>query len=102
MRTISFARKPGEVMENRKTRAVGVDGEHVANAPRAAISRRPIEGVTRQNQARIRISSVGVNIIRITDGRKSMESPKTRAIGVDAEHRATARIAARSGSSVKG
>src|SRR5437667_10650448 len=74
-------------MQARKTPAVSVDLEHRSSARTAAKLRRPIQSVARQNQSGKRQSSVAaVN--------KTMQGRKTRAIGVDREHRAIDRTAA--------
>src|SRR6266700_4074413 len=45
-------------MQVRKARAIGLNGEHCAIARTAAISRRAIQGIARQNQSGLRRSSV--------------------------------------------
>ena len=82
-------------MQVRKTCAIGVDGEHRAFARTAASIRSPIEGVAREDQSGLRISSVvpASEIIQIR---------KTRAIGVDSEHGALIRTAASKGRSIQG
>ena len=73
-------------MQGRKTRAIGVDGEHRATAPIAASRRCPVQRVARYKQFGLRISSITPSEI--------MQGRKRRAIGVDREHRAVARTAA--------
>src|SRR5258706_333292 len=77
-------------MQVRKTRTV--DGEQRAQACTAAVSRRPIQAVTRQNQPGFRISSV----------RETVQIRKTRAIGADGEQRAQARTSAPIRRSIQG
>src|SRR6266446_2620060 len=86
-------------MQGGKTRAVAVDGEHRASAPTAARQRGPIQGVARQNQSGMRISSIAVGI---STRRKTMQGGKARPIGVDLEHCASARTAALRRSPVQG
>src|SRR5258706_7568883 len=81
-------------MQVRKTGTIGVDGEDRAITQTAARKRRPIEGVARQKQAGIRSGSVTVGKKRTGPGRETMQVRKTRAIGVNGEHRAIARTAA--------
>jgi hypothetical protein len=83
-------------MQVGKTRAIGVDGEHRATVvSRAAPRRGPIQGVPRYNQPGLRVGSVHPTS-------KVIQVGKTRAIGVDGEHRASARISAQSCSPIQG
>src|ERR1039457_1130711 len=91
MRFSSFAAE-SETMHVRKTRAIGVDLEHCAFARTTARSHRPIQGAARYDQCGNWISSVAVGSTKRC--REIMHVRKTRAIGVDLEHRANARTAA--------
>ena len=87
-------------MQGRKTRAIGMDGEHRPKARTAASARRPVQRVVRENQSGTRISSVAVRVITVSiigSCRETMKGRKTRAIGTDGEHRAPARAAALNG-----
>src|SRR2546427_815082 len=75
-------------MQDRKTRAIAVDGVHRATARTAAIERRPIQGVARQNQSFFLI------IRRPPRSTLFTHATLSRSIGVDLERRATARTAA--------
>src|SRR5882762_4532527 len=75
-------------MQGSKTRAIDVEGEHRAISKTAALVRRAIQGVARYNQSGIRNNSVAVRRRKTRGCRKPMPGVKTRAIGVDPEHRA--------------
>src|SRR6266699_6155876 len=86
-----------ESMQGSKIRAIDVDLEHRALSRAAALRRRSIQGVVRQNQTGKRKSSVavGTNTVRINANRReTMQVRKPGAIGVDCEHRAVGRTAA--------
>ena len=57
-------RKRRETVQVRETGAIGVDGEHRAVTRTAPKKSRAIEGVARQNQSPIRISSIVVVSIK--------------------------------------
>ena len=79
-----------ETMQVRKTRAIGVDGEHRAIARTAAIVAVPY----RVLPDKINPAFGESRRCWPCRGRETMQVRKTRAIGVDGEHRAIARTAA--------
>jgi hypothetical protein len=60
-------------MHVRKTRAIGIHGEHRASARTATIIRRPIKGVARKHQTAQRTGSIAVGKIRRKSCRKTMQ-----------------------------
>src|SRR6266478_3074680 len=90
-------------MEIRKTSANGIDGKHRASPPSAAKPRCPVQVVARCEQTASRPNAVAVSVRRGTGGRReTMQVRKAATVGVDGEHRATARTAARRCRPIKG
>src|SRR6185503_8454499 len=89
-----------EGMQDPKASTVSLEGEHRAVARSTAIHCRPIQRASRQHQLGKRIGSGVVRVdaggIR-ADRSKVVQGPKTRAIDIDFENRATSGAAASKG-----
>ena len=84
-----------ENVQDRKTRAIRVEGEDRATAICAAPRCRPIQGVARQNQSGTRKSSVAA-------ASETIQVRKARAVGADGEHRPPAPTASATRRPIKG